>query len=182
MKHAALKQHFLSFEMYFWKYTAKIETKNRTRMYNLVVIRLVNRIPREAHFHGDGTDFPPWRNKWLHQVFLSRGLSSEEQVVALSSGHSKLFCSSATLIRHLVSRIVINPSSLRMETDSHNQRHKSYRGTCRTVTTATGHVGGGGLGVGVGASSSARLAVGGLVQRFSLVGLFCPQRQNRKNG
>ena len=29
-----------------------------------------------------------------------------------------------------------------METDSHNQRHKSYRGTCRTVTTATGRAGG----------------------------------------
>lgn len=31
---------------------------------------------------------------------------------------------------------------LRMETDSHNQRHKSYRGSCCTVTTATDRAGG----------------------------------------
>lgn len=31
---------------------------------------------------------------------------------------------------------------LKIKTDSHNQRHKSYRGTCCTVTTATGHGGG----------------------------------------
>lgn len=53
---------------------------------------------------------------------------------------------------------------LKIKTDSHNQRHKSYRGTCCTVTTATGH-GGGGVIIG-----SLRLAVGGVVQRFSLVG------------
>lgn len=48
-----------------------------------------------------------------------------------------------------------------METDSHNQRHKSYGGTCRTVTTATGCAGGGGVvmeGVEVGRGIIVRLS------------------------
>lgn len=44
-----------------------------------------------------------------------------------------------------------------METDSHNQRHESYRGTCLTVTTATGHAGG----------------VGGHHHRLSEIGCWC---------
>ncbi|CAB1420633.1 unnamed protein product [Pleuronectes platessa] len=40
-----------------------------------------------------------------------RSCREQKQVVALSSGHHRLFCTSATLIRHLVSRIVINPST-----------------------------------------------------------------------
>lgn len=54
---------------------------------------------------------------------------------------------------------------LKMETDNHNHRYKSYRGTRCSVTMAT--LGGGGVGIII---SSLRLAVGAMVQWFSSVG------------
>lgn len=87
--------------------------------------------------------FYPERISGFIRFSLSHGLSSEKDIV--SQPQFRPF--PAVLHQcHPDSTLGEQNSDqschLRMETDSHNQRHKSYRGTCRTVTTATGHAGG----------------------------------------
>lgn len=151
-------------------YLARIQTKNRGRIYDSVVVA-VSKGPVQvhvAHFRVIPT---------LMESVVSSGSPLTWFAEWETDSRSQLGPFPAVLHQcHPDSTIGEQNSDqslhLRMETDSHNQRHKNYRGTCCTVTTATGHAGGGGWEGGWGGIiiSSLRLAVGGLVQWFSLVG------------
>lgn len=125
-----------------------IQTKNRARIYNFVVITVPKRLlsctsqVHAFHFHVDGTDFHREGISGFIRFSLSHGLPNKKQAVGLSSGHFQLVLHQCHPDLTLGEQNSDQSLHLRMETDSHNQRHKSYRGTCRTVTTATGRAGG----------------------------------------